>query len=93
MTITHYLSTLDFIGPEAIRAVNVFYHLSYEGAINFELITHPDDRATIEQQIKTFGQVPSQLLSEPHPPRNSAVPIVSNSFGNSFLTKIDYFLL
>ncbi|CAF0884401.1 unnamed protein product [Adineta ricciae] len=70
-------------GPEAIRAVNVFYHLSYEGAINFDLITSPVDRATIEQQIKTFGQVPSQLLSEPHPPRNSVVPTTPSAFNTT----------
>ncbi|CAF3634388.1 unnamed protein product [Adineta steineri] len=60
-------------GPEAIRAINVFYYLTYEGAVNLDSIMNPVDRAAIEKQIKRFGQVPSQLLTEPHPPRNSAV--------------------
>ncbi|CAF1181559.1 unnamed protein product [Rotaria sp. Silwood1] len=60
-------------GPEAIRAINVFYYLTYEGAINFDSITNPIDRANIETQIKHFGQAPSQILTEPHPPRNSAI--------------------
>jgi hypothetical protein len=68
---------LYILGPEAIRAVNVFYYLTYEGAINLDAITTPADRAVIETQIKHFGQVPSQLLTEPHPPRNSAVASVS----------------
>ncbi|CAF4271366.1 unnamed protein product [Rotaria sp. Silwood2] len=64
----------DFVGPEAIRAINVFYYLTYEGAVNFDAITNSTDRATIEAQIKNFGQAPSQILTEPHPPRNSAIP-------------------
>jgi hypothetical protein len=69
-----------FLGPEAIRAINVFYYLTYEGVINLDAITNPTDRATIEKQIKNFGQVPSQLLTEPHPPRNSAIALVSTPF-------------
>jgi hypothetical protein len=63
-------------GPEAIRAVNVFYYLTYEGAVNLDTITNPTDRAAIETQIRNFGQAPSQLLTEPHPPRNSAMTLV-----------------
>mgnify|MGYP002378640195 CR=1 FL=1 len=62
-------------GPEAIRAVNVFYYLTYEGAVNLDTITNPTDRAAIETQIRNFGQAPSQLLTEPHPPRNSAMTL------------------
>ncbi|CAF4132174.1 unnamed protein product [Rotaria magnacalcarata] len=60
-------------GPEAIRAVNVFYYLTYEGTVNLDSITNPTDRTAIETQIRNFGQAPSQLLTEPHPPRNSAM--------------------
>ena len=71
-------SEIDFyrgiLGPEAVRAVNVFYYLTYEGAVNLDSITNPTDRAAIETQIRNFGQAPSQLLTEPHPPRNSIVP-------------------
>ncbi len=75
----------DILGPEAIRAINVFYYLTYEGAVNLDSITNPTDRAAIETQIKNFGQVPSQLLTEPHPPRNSAIPLVSEIFLGLFL--------
>lgn len=34
-------------------------------------------RESIENQIKNFGQTPSQLLMEPHPPRSSAMHVVS----------------
>ena len=70
----------DILGPEAIRATNVFYYLTYEGAVNLDSITNPTDRAAIESQIINFGQVPSQLLTEPHPPRNSPIPSVSELF-------------
>lgn len=58
-------------GPEAIRATNVFYYLTYEGSVNLEAITDPIMREALENQIHSFGQTPSQLLTEPHPPRSS----------------------
>ncbi|XKL61309.1 hypothetical protein PGB90_008366 [Kerria lacca] len=60
-------------GPEAIRATNVFYYLTYEGSIDIEAISDPMMREAIENQIRSFGQTPSQLLMEPHPPRSSAM--------------------
>ncbi|KAF7701152.1 hypothetical protein HF521_002317 [Silurus meridionalis] len=60
-------------GPEAVRALNVFHYMSYEGSINLDTITDLPLRESIEAQIQTFGQVPSQLLIEPHPPRSSAM--------------------
>ncbi|XP_040823276.1 lipopolysaccharide-responsive and beige-like anchor protein isoform X2 [Ochotona curzoniae] len=60
-------------GPEAVRALNVFYYLTYEGAVNLNSITDPVLREAIEAQIRSFGQTPSQLLIEPHPPRGSAM--------------------
>lgn len=74
-------------GPEATRAINVFYYLSYEGIVNLDLLTNPADREAIEKQIQNYGQIPSQLLTEPHPPRNS--PIASVHF--FFSLKIDFF--
>jgi hypothetical protein len=62
-------------GPEAIRNCNVFYYLTYEGAINLESIDDPVTKDAIESQIKNFGQTPSQLLTEPHPPRSSPLSI------------------
>lgn len=60
-------------GPEAVRATNVFYYLTYEGAVDMDAIADPVVREAIENQIRNFGQTPSQLLMEPHPPRSSAM--------------------
>uniref|UniRef100_A0A673MZR3 Neurobeachin n=1 Tax=Sinocyclocheilus rhinocerous TaxID=307959 RepID=A0A673MZR3_9TELE len=60
-------------GPEAIRALNVFYYLTYEGAVNLSSISDPMLREAVESQIRSFGQTPCQLLIEPHPPRSSAM--------------------
>ncbi|XP_062423095.1 neurobeachin isoform X1 [Rhea pennata] len=81
-------------GPEAVRALNVFHYLTYEGSVNLDSITDPvlreipeayfirdphtflltnDFIKAMEAQIHNFGQTPSQLLIEPHPPRSSAM--------------------
>uniref|UniRef100_A0A8D3DRG2 Neurobeachin n=1 Tax=Scophthalmus maximus TaxID=52904 RepID=A0A8D3DRG2_SCOMX len=59
-------------GPEAVRGLNVFDFLSYEGAVTLDNLD-PAQREVIEMQIQLCGQVPSQLLIEPHPPRSSAM--------------------
>ena len=57
-------------GPEAVRATNVFYYLTYESAVDMDTASmDPVMREAIENQVKSFGQTPSQLLLEPHPPR------------------------
>jgi len=40
-------------------------------------------REAVEQQIKSFGQTPSQLLLEPHPPRSSAMHLSPMMFNSS----------
>uniref|UniRef100_A0A7N6FK84 Neurobeachin n=1 Tax=Anabas testudineus TaxID=64144 RepID=A0A7N6FK84_ANATE len=60
-------------GPEAVRALNVFHYLTYEGSVSLDTITDPSLREATEAQIQSFGQTPSQLLIEPHPPRSSAM--------------------
>ncbi|XP_033486916.1 neurobeachin isoform X4 [Epinephelus lanceolatus] len=60
-------------GPEAVRALNVFHYLTYEGSVKLDSITDPSLREATEAQIQSFGQTPSQLLIEPHPPRSSAM--------------------
>ncbi|XP_041515183.1 neurobeachin isoform X1 [Microtus oregoni] len=60
-------------GPEAVRALNVFHYLTYEASVNLDSITDPVLREAMEAQIQNFGQTPSQLLIEPHPPRSSAM--------------------
>lgn len=69
-------------GPEAINAVNTFYYLTYQGNVNLNMIQEASLREAIETQIKHFGQTPSQLTTEPHPPRFSALhasPLVFSS--------------
>ncbi|XP_061638780.1 neurobeachin isoform X3 [Phyllopteryx taeniolatus] len=60
-------------GPEAVRALNVFHHLTYEGGVSLDAIADPLTREATEAQIRSFGQTPSHLLIEPHPPRSSAM--------------------
>ncbi|KAI1883660.1 hypothetical protein AGOR_G00233850 [Albula goreensis] len=67
-------------GPEASRALNVFYYLTYEGAVNLSSITDPMLREAVEAQIRSFGQTPCQLLIEPHPPRSSAMQVTPLMF-------------
>ncbi|KAJ2847470.1 hypothetical protein IWW36_003842, partial [Coemansia brasiliensis] len=56
-------------GAEAVKAHNVFYYLTYEGAVNIDAVQDPVERASIESQINYFGQTPTQLFATPHPPR------------------------
>ncbi|XP_040571118.1 neurobeachin isoform X6 [Lepeophtheirus salmonis] len=69
-------------GPEAVRATNVYYYLTYEGSVDLESMTDPFMREAIENQIKNFGQTPSQLLMEPHPPRSSAMHLSPMMFSS-----------
>ncbi|KAM7358806.1 neurobeachin-like protein 1 isoform 2-T3 [Cochliomyia hominivorax] len=56
-------------GPKAAEALNVFYYCSYEGAVDLDKITNPVEREAVEGMINNFGQVPSQLMRDPHPRR------------------------
>uniref|UniRef100_UPI0037E887B8 lipopolysaccharide-responsive and beige-like anchor protein isoform X1 n=1 Tax=Semicossyphus pulcher TaxID=241346 RepID=UPI0037E887B8 len=67
-------------GPEATRALNVYYYLTYEGAVNLSSINDPMLREAVESQIRSFGQTPCQLLIEPHPPRSSAMQVTPMMF-------------
>ncbi|CAL2037445.1 unnamed protein product [Caenorhabditis brenneri] len=67
-------------GAEAVRATNVFYHLTYEGTVTPKMAETPGQVAAIEQQILSFGQTPSQLLAEAHPPRHSIMSMAPTMF-------------
>lgn len=67
-------------GPEAVRSTNVFYYLTYEGSVNLESMTDPVMKEAIENQIRSFGQTPTQLLAEPHPPRSSLMHLTPMMF-------------
>ncbi|XP_069686520.1 neurobeachin isoform X3 [Periplaneta americana] len=69
-------------GPEAVRATNVFYYLTYEGSVDMDNISDPVMKEAIENQIRNFGQTPSQLLMEPHPPRSSAMHLSPMMFSS-----------
>ena len=56
-------------GPAAEEAFNLFYYLTYEGAVDIDSIEDPIDRTAAEAQIAHFGQTPSQLFSVPHTQR------------------------
>lgn len=57
-------------GQASIDAHNVFFHLTYEGAVDIESITDPLMKEATISQIDNFGQTPSQLFFEPHPSRH-----------------------
>ncbi|CAM9496985.1 unnamed protein product, partial [Ectocarpus fasciculatus] len=68
-------------GDEAVKAANVFYYLTYEGAVDLSLVNDDRQREAMEAQIRHFGQTPSQVLKEPHPirlpPEECVLPIFS----------------
>uniref|UniRef100_A0A2I2ZFP7 Neurobeachin n=1 Tax=Gorilla gorilla gorilla TaxID=9595 RepID=A0A2I2ZFP7_GORGO len=96
-------------GPEAVRALNVFHYLTYEGSVNLDSITDPvlreipeayfirdphtfllteDFIKAMEAQIQNFGQTPSQLLIEPHPPRSSAMHLNNSGVNKRQITDL-----
>mmetsp|Transcript_32207 Transcript_32207/g.44173 ORF Transcript_32207/g.44173 Transcript_32207/m.44173 type:complete len:1891 (+) Transcript_32207:3429-9101(+) len=56
-------------GPESVEANNVFFYLTYYGAVNHYLINDESLRRATELQIAHFGQTPMQLFKTPHPSR------------------------
>lgn len=62
-------------GKEAEKACNVFYYLTYDGAVDPDKLNDPAMRESILLQIREFGQTPSQLFNQPHPHRSPKGPI------------------
>ena len=58
-----------------LQAANVFYHLTYEGAVELETLDDRLQRAAVEDQIANFGQTPIQLFRKKHPRRGAPIPI------------------
>ncbi|XP_077982163.1 protein FAN-like isoform X3 [Glandiceps talaboti] len=56
-------------GKEAEDANNLFYYLTYEGAVDLDSIRDPNERVALENQILEFGQTPRQLFASAHPAR------------------------
>lgn len=58
-------------GQAAVEACNVFFHLTYHGALDLEALKRNDPllyESTLKQ-IQDFGQTPLQLFAAPHPSR------------------------
>ncbi|KAG1874893.1 beach-domain-containing protein [Suillus subluteus] len=53
-----------------VDSANVFHPLSYEGAIDLDMITSDLERQATVGIIHNFGQTPKKLFTSPHPPRN-----------------------
>eukprot|EP01122_Echinamoeba_exundans_P014023 TRINITY_DN6266_c0_g2_i2.p1 TRINITY_DN6266_c0_g2~~TRINITY_DN6266_c0_g2_i2.p1 ORF type:complete len:3498 (+),score=514.91 TRINITY_DN6266_c0_g2_i2:93-10586(+) len=64
-------------GDAAADAMNLFYYLTYEGAVDIDQIDDPLQRQGIIDQINNFGQTPSQLFKKPHPRRQTATSLFS----------------
>ncbi len=63
-------------GEEAVKAANVFVHLTYEGEVDVDSISDPLLRESAIAQINNFGQTPSRLFYQAHPKK--VVPPVMN---------------
>ncbi|KAK9271394.1 hypothetical protein L1049_026984 [Liquidambar formosana] len=62
-------------GKPAVEAANVFYYLTYEGAVDLETMEDDLQRSAIEDQIANFGQTPIQIFRKKHPRRGPPIPI------------------
>lgn len=63
-------------GEEAWKADNVYYYLTYEGAIDLDSIENENERKCYEAQILEFGQTPKQLFTKPHPKRQDKTAVL-----------------
>ncbi|KAI9028612.1 hypothetical protein DFJ74DRAFT_495541 [Hyaloraphidium curvatum] len=63
-------------GQDAVMGLNVFHHLSYEGAVDMDAILDPVEKQATIGIIHNFGQTPRQLFKKPHPPRLIFPPVV-----------------
>ncbi|XP_055371795.1 lysosomal-trafficking regulator [Condylostylus longicornis] len=64
-------------GQAAIDAINVFHPATYPEVLTPNIID-PIERDAVETMIKTYGQIPKQLIKTPHPASK-----VVNTFSNS----------
>ncbi|CAN1248861.1 BEACH domain-containing protein B [Linum perenne] len=62
-------------GKPAVEAGNIFYYLTYEGAVDLETMDDDLQRSAIEDQIANFGQTPIQIFRKKHPRRGPPIPI------------------
>lgn len=62
-------------GKPAVEAANIFYYLTYEGAVDVENMEDELQISAIEDQIANFGQTPIQIFRKKHPRRGPPFPI------------------
>lgn len=53
-------------GIEAVKSLNVFHHLSYNGAINLDNIDDEMEKRAVIGAINNFGQTPVKIFHRPH---------------------------
>jgi hypothetical protein len=70
-------------GSAAEAAMNLFYYLTYEGAVDIDKITDAVEKQGIIDQINNFGQTPTQLFKKPHPKRQLHPKLVPSLFGTA----------
>lgn len=58
-----------------MQAANIFYYLTYEGAVDLDTMDDELQRSAIEDQIANFGQTPIQIFRKRHPRRGPPIPI------------------
>lgn len=58
-----------------LQAANIFYYLTYEGAVDLDNMEDELQRSAIEDQIANFGQTPIQIFRKKHPRRGPPIPI------------------
>ncbi|EGV66691.1 beige protein-like 1 [Yamadazyma tenuis] len=70
-------------GSEAVESLNVFHHLSYNGAINLDNINDEMERKAAIGMINNFGQTPNKIFTKPHHKKDVL------NLPNYYLTEID----
>ncbi len=62
------------LGDAAVEACNCFFHLMYEGAVNFDELKagSPELYRKVISLVDNYGQIPPQLFAEPHVERAGA---------------------
>ncbi|KAI8643957.1 hypothetical protein BD408DRAFT_137123 [Parasitella parasitica] len=60
-------------GQAAVDSLNVFHHVSYEGAVDLDSITDIVEKTATIGIINNFGQTPRQLFRKPHPARSPTI--------------------
>ena len=61
---------------------NTYYYTTYEGMCDPSSVEDAVIKEALEEQIRSFGQTPPQLLTTPHPARNSLQHVLNNNIKN-----------